>query len=29
VGIETGLDGRLFITSDASNLVIALGHKGT
>jgi glucose/arabinose dehydrogenase len=28
VGIETGLDGRLFITSDASNVVIALGHKG-
>jgi glucose/arabinose dehydrogenase len=29
VGIETGLDGRLFITSDASNIVIAIGHNGS
>ena len=28
VGIETGLDGRLYITSDASNQVIAIGHNG-
>jgi glucose/arabinose dehydrogenase len=29
VGIETGVDGRLFITSDASNVVIAIGHDGS
>jgi len=28
VGIETGLDGRLLITSDASDVVIAIGHVG-
>jgi glucose/arabinose dehydrogenase len=29
VGIETGVDGRLFITSDASGIVIAIGHSGS
>jgi glucose/arabinose dehydrogenase len=29
VGIETGLDGRLFITSDDSGIVIAVGHDGS
>jgi glucose/arabinose dehydrogenase len=29
VGIETGVDGRLFITSDASGIVIAIGHNGS
>jgi len=28
VGIETGLDGRLFVTSDASDIVIAIGYGG-
>lgn len=28
VGIETGVDGRLFVTSDASGIVIAIGHNG-
>jgi glucose/arabinose dehydrogenase len=29
VGIEIGTDGRLYITSDASGIVIAIGHDGT
>lgn len=29
VGIETGIDGRLFITSDASGIVITVGHNGS
>ena len=29
VGIETGVDGRLFVTSDASGIVIAIGHQGS
>jgi glucose/arabinose dehydrogenase len=29
VGIETGIDGRLFITSDDSSIVIAVGHDGS
>jgi glucose/arabinose dehydrogenase len=29
VGIETGSDGRLYITSDASGVIIAIGHNGT
>lgn len=28
VGIETGIDGRLFITSDDSGIVIAIGYEG-
>lgn len=29
VGIEIGADGRLFVTSDASNIVISIGHDGS
>ena len=29
VGIETGIDGRLFVTSDDSGIVIAIGHNGS
>jgi glucose/arabinose dehydrogenase len=29
VGIETGRDGRLFVTSDDSGIVIAIGHDGS
>ena len=28
VGIEIGIDGRLFVTSDDSDIVIAIGHNG-
>jgi len=27
VGLEIGIDGRLFVTSDASGVVIAIGHQ--
>jgi glucose/arabinose dehydrogenase len=29
VGLETGVDGRLFVTSDESGIVIAIGHNGS
>lgn len=28
VGIETGVDGRLFVSSDASGIIIAIGYNG-
>ena len=28
VGIDTGVDGRLFVSSDASGIIIAIGYKG-
>jgi hypothetical protein len=28
VGIETGLDGRLFVSSDASGIIITIGYNG-